>query len=71
MIVAIVTNAQGQAQISFEGGQPWQVRDLLDIFADQIDEQMPPEHKRKSKSGLIVPQTAIPKNIVKPNGAQG
>lgn len=71
MIVCIITNNQtGQAQISFEGAQhPGQVRDLLDLFAEQIEEQLPPEMKRKPKSGLILPPSSVPPiDIKKLNG---
>jgi hypothetical protein len=53
----------GHLQMNIEGCPPQTAIGLMRKFADDIEEQLPPEEKPKPKSGLIVPQTVMPRDV--------
>ena len=70
MIIAIITNDQGQAQMSWEPHDPVMARQVLSGMIDLVDKQFPdaaPPGTPK-RSGLIIPATVIPPNMTGNNG---
>lgn len=65
VIIVIVVDPNGQAQIMTEGGDLETCEAALRTFANQLEQQ-----NRTKKSGLIVPSTAVPKEVL-PKAAGG
>ncbi len=66
MIIAVIINEQtGQAQFSIEPPNLPVARQVLGNVCNDLDKIIPPEQQPRPKSGLIIPPTAIPRDVGK------